>query len=440
MKKGFKRKFKCGEYATIIKYVDDSNIDIRFSSGYVVRGITKQEFINRSITPPSLKKPPKVDYQRVKEKFEEKGYNLISAEYRGAREPLEYICPKHENKGVQKISWFNISQGRGCRDCGYERVSEALKEKKKKYSFSDVEDFFKSKMPDYTLVSKELDFENASTKIKFVCPKHKNITQEKQFQVLLTKPYCSLCSIENVDRNKIPFETVVKDFNDNGYVVISKEEEYKNAATKIEVLCSKHGNFFIRYGHLKEGKGCPTCGGETKREKLKKSFLDVVENINKEGFIVLSKENEYKSTTTKLKLECPFHKGKHFYSSYSHVVHSHVGCPLCNESKGERKIRLVLDKHNIKHIAQKRFKDLYRYHGKYLSYDFYIPSQKVLIEYQGEFHTTVTSWSTEEHLEDQQERDKLKLEYAEKNGFTLIQIWHWDYDNIEKILNEKGVI
>lgn len=56
LKVGLKRKFKCGNYATIIKYIDDSDLDIEFDTGEIVKHLNKQDFTNRSITPPSLKK------------------------------------------------------------------------------------------------------------------------------------------------------------------------------------------------------------------------------------------------------------------------------------------------------------------------------------------------------------------------------------------------
>ena len=136
------------------------------------------------------------------------------------------------------------------------------------------------------------------------------------------------------------------------------------------VLCEKHGEFGIRYGHLKEGKGCPTC----------------------------------------------------------------------KESKGEKKIRTTLEKYQVKYIPQKRFKDLYRYKGKYLSYDFYIPSQKLLIEYQGEYHDTIMAHTTRDSLSGQKERDRIKSEYAQRKGYKLLEIWYWDYENIENILYKEGVI
>ena len=37
----------------------------------------------------------------------------------------------------------------------------------------------------------------------------------------------------------------------------------------------------------------------------------------------------------------------------------------------------------------------------------------------------------------QQEHDRRKREYAKQNNIDLLEIWYWDYDNIEDILSNK---
>lgn len=73
-----------------------------------------------------------------------------------------------------------------------------------------------------------------------------------------------------------------------------------------------------------------------------------------------------------------------------------------------------------------------------LSYDFYIPTSNVLIEYQGEQHEKPFNYfGSEKKLTIQKEHDKRKKIYAESNGIYLLEIWYWDFNNIEKILTDK---
>ena len=74
-----------------------------------------------------------------------------------------------------------------------------------------------------------------------------------------------------------------------------------------------------------------------------------------------------------------------------------------------------------------------------LSYDFYLPKYNLLIEYQGNYHdgTVNKEVQSDEKFNRQQEHDKRKREYAKKNNIKLLEIWYWDFDNIEGILKRE---
>ncbi|CCL55131.1 hypothetical protein ACKTJW_003212 [Clostridioides difficile] len=71
--------------------------------------------------------------------------------------------------------------------------------------------------------------------------------------------------------------------------------------------------------------------------------------------------------------------------------------------------------------------------------DFILPKLNIWIEYNGEFHdgSLTNSYQTEEQYEKQQEHDRKKREYAKNNGYKLLEIWYWDFDNIEEILDRE---
>ena len=76
--------------------------------------------------------------------------------------------------------------------------------------------------------------------------------------------------------------------------------------------------------------------------------------------------------------------------------------------------------------------------GKSLTYDFYLPDNNLLIECQGKQHEKpIEYFGGEEQFKIQQEHDKRKREYAEANGYKLLEIWYYDYDNIDEILNRE---
>lgn len=109
----------------------------------------------------------------------------------------------------------------------------------------------------------------------------------------------------------------------------------------------------------------------------------------------------------------------------------------CITSKGECKIREVLTNKNIKFEQQKTFDGLIGINGGLLSYDFYLCDYNILIEYQGEFHDGSASFQSKDRFKRQKEHDERKKEYASKSEIELFEIWYWDYDNIEEILNKN---
>ena len=135
-----------------------------------------------------------------------------------------------------------------------------------------------------------------------------------------------------------------------------------------------------------------------------------------------------------------------------------TGCPECNTPKGEKKCKeyfidnkfieiqqsnydrlLEIDKNiNPYFIPQKTFDGLLGVGYGLLSYDFYLPKYNLLIEYQGNYHdgTVGRLAQSEKDFKKQQEHDIRKKEYAIKNKYNFLEIWYYDYDNIEGILDE----
>ena len=44
---------------------------------------------------------------------------------------------------------------------------------------------------------------------------------------------------------------------------------------------------------------------------------------------------------------------------------------------------------------------------------------------------------SKEDFNKQQEHDRRKKEYAKYNNIKLLEIWYWDFDNIEEILHKQ---
>lgn len=127
-----------------------------------------------------------------------------------------------------------------------------------------------------------------------------------------------------------------------------------------------------------------------------------------------------------------------YYSSIASRTTQFTGCPLCMESKGEKKIREFLIKNNIKYEHQYSFEDL-RGRYKELRFDFAIfdldNKLTYLIEYDGEFH--FRNVYSEENYKKTKEYDEKKNKYCKSKRIKLIRIPYWEYNEIENILKES---
>lgn len=184
--------------------------------------------------------------------------------------------------------------------------------------------------------------------------------------------------------------------------------------------------------------GCPYCSGRYPTEEnnllVNNPELCLEWNFNKNK--KLPKEycpNSGKKVWWKCK-DC----GHEWEAVIGDRNNNQRGCPECNQSKGEKECKRVLDLRDIYYIPQREFDGLIGLGGGNLSYDFYIEKYNLLIEYQGEQHERYIKGfhKSKKDFKKQQEHDRKKKEYALSNGYNFLEIWYWNFDNIEKILNE----
>ena len=100
-------------------------------------------------------------------------------------------------------------------------------------------------------------------------------------------------------------------------------------------------------------------------------------------------------------------------------------------SKGEEKVAEALSEMRIYFEREKSFKGLYGQSGRYLLYfDFYIPSRKMCIEFDGAQHYS------SEKSESEKANDYRKGMYCKKNGLSLLRI-KYDQKDIKKAIEER---
>lgn len=218
----------------------------------------------------------RTSYEIVKKKFEEKGYTLLTPEFKDSKTLLEYICRKHPNK-VRKISWSNLhSHDKGCRVCSNEK--KAKKRREEMYPIA------KATFNSQGLRLLENEYIDAKTPMKFICPNHNKIVQTKTYDDARISG-CKLCSYEAIgDMQKLSIENVRQRCLNKGFEFLGTK--YENAHENLSFRCLKHNEIVIRNVNnilYSEDKGCKKCGFEKISEKQKEKFQSGLININREN-------------------------------------------------------------------------------------------------------------------------------------------------------------
>ena len=196
-----------------------------------------------------------------------------------------------------------------------------------------------------------------------------------------------------------------------------------------------HGSELKNLSHFTSGyEGSIKCNQCNSLGYLYPQILDLWSNKNKKSAF------EYSSMSLKkVWWKCPDNKHKDFLREISRSNIRDFRCPSCQFSKGETCIETFLLNNNIIYIPQKEFDGLLGVGNGNLSYDFYLPDYNLLIEYQGEQHERYIKGfhKSKKDFRTQVEHDRRKKEYTQNNNIKLLEIWYWDYDNIESILQKE---
>ena len=212
----------------------------------------------------------------------------------------------------------------------------------------------------------------------------------------------------------------------------------KGSGKKVWIKCQEkdyHGSYEITCADFISGARCSYCGNHKTHtfDSFGYKYFDKVMSWHPDNDISPFKvapgsNKKYKFICT----ECD-----HEWSTTLCHISDGQWCPQCASSKGEKRINEWLRLNNIEFIPQKTFIGLLGLGGKNLSYDFYLSKYNLLIEYQGEFHDGTARQQTENQFKYQQEHDRRKREYAKDNNIDLLEIWYWDFDNVEEILYKQ---
>jgi len=190
--------------------------------------------------------------------------------------------------------------------------------------------------------------------------------------------------------------------------------KYTNKHTKVCIICPIHGEFWQEPNSHLYGCGCNECWltkNLTSKLSNTEKFIKKARKVhgNKYDYSKV----EYKHSLKKICIICPTH-GEFWMKPNDHL--NGQGCKMCNESRLEKKIRLLLEQNKIDFIPQYRIEWL----GK-KSLDFFLPYYNIAIECQGIQHfKELKHFGGAKSFNKNKENDLLKLEQCTHHGIRIM--------------------
>ncbi len=380
----------------------------------------------------------KIDFEEYYKRLLKTTSTIIPiSEYVGWNKPIKYQCLECNNEWEVKEA-RSVIRGYGCPKCAKIKQKETLR-KLSESRIKSEEQFRKELLVKQPNLIPNDTYKSDRTKYHCICKIHICNVYTTPEKYLRRNQGCRMCAIE---KSKCAIRYTDKSYKEKAYSLnknIKIVSAYQNVKERIHVrckVCNYEWNPIAETLIWTNPCGCPNCAGNA--HKSTENFRLELEKSHP----ALTLLSEYISANEEVHVQCN-DCGNDFWITPNKLQQGQQ-CSCNHESRGENKIRLFLENSNIEYIPQKSFCNLFGQSGfKKLSYDFYLSTFNLLIEYQGEQHENpVIFKGTDMDLalksfERQQEHDRRKREYAKEHNIQLLEIWYWDFNNIEQILSEK---
>lgn len=226
--------------------------------------------------------------------------------------------------------------------------------------------------------------------------------------------------------------------------LICLSKEYKDNMSKLSLIDSQGYKYYVSFTGIKQYVKRRNKGIKAVISKIDISNIYTLYNI-KNWIKIEDKKyeligGEFLGAMKKtLLLKCNI--CNHEWITHWNFMSTGHGCPLCNFSKGEWKVKRFLEKNNISHKIEHQFKDCINVLP--LAFDFYLDAMNICIEYQGKQHYEPVSFNGMgfekacENYEYGLKNDNIKRNYCKENNIRLIEIPYWDYKKLELILEKE---
>lgn len=293
----------------------------------------------------------------------------------------------------------------------------------------------------------EVIYINAHSKVKIICKKHGPFYQISDSH--LRGGGCAKCSGKNKTTEEFIIESKFFFGNRYDYTKVI----YKNAISKVIIICKDHGEFLITpNNHVNCKQGCKLCGFKT--IKIKKTYT-TQEFIDRSKLIHKNAKYDYTQTiyincNINVKIICEEH-GEFLISPNNHI-HKIRGCPKCVFKKQYSKssinwLNFISKLYNIT-IQHGENIGEYRIPNTKFSADGFCEETNTIYEFHGDYwhgnpkifiHTEINK-ITKCTFGELYQRTLDKEQQIKDLGYNLITIWENDWKKLNrcvKILQRK---
>ena len=234
------------------------------------------------------------------------------------------------------------------------------------------------------------------------------------------------------------YEQLKQIYDECGYILLSDYQTYLNngrSHARLDCMNKKTGYKYsvnvVNLRHEFSGKNKFDSRNPFRLENLQK-WCD--ENDLKVKIIQVEKVG--RRCVCLVQCSC----GQEFSVNVDKFIAGKNRCDICisKESKFELMTRKWLEEHNIYFEQEYKFPDCKN--KRCLPFDFMVKRKEeiLLIEVDGFQHFYENQYTSKERLAIQQQNDKIKDEYCEKNNYKLIRLPYWWFrtDKYKEVLSK----
>lgn len=388
----------------------------------------------------------KINFENIVAKFKEYNYTIVkNTVYNGVltkmnmydNEGFYYFINYRDFNSAIKRANFN----------GFRRFDSG-----NPHTVDNIKKWLNMNNKDFTYYSGEY-INNSSNNLIFQC----KICGEKfsaKWGNIHTGQGCSFCAGKRVgESNSLAnlFPEIAKEWHPIKNKFLTPKDVTKGYDSKVWWKCKICGydDWFVSPAvrTRKRSAGCPSCTGKVVTAWNNFAYFfpnlicewDYEKNKNgPEDFTAHAKKNVF--------WICSFCKSRFQSPIHTRATSGMLGCSKCKQPKGESKIEnfFIVNNNRIsKYVSQFVFSDCK--YKRPLEYDFAIWLKNgnfFLCEYQGHQHYEPVDFGNygkewaEKKFNENKTRDQIKRDYCKQNNIHLLEIPYWEFNNIEKILEE----